>query len=133
MADDKQERVDEIRSVRSKRRAQAMVAPGTQEGQSEVRDRLKAPGGVVETSGTGSVVGAGAGTATRSPWLMDRLTLSLEAQIAMIELRATQKLTLADMGYNNRLKVVPIRPGVFLRAEPTGCYRMMYHNRMDRL
>lgn len=48
----------------------------------------------------------------------------------MIEMRATQRLTLADMGYNNRLKMLEIRPGIHLQVEPTGCYRMVYHDRM---
>lgn len=71
-----------------------------------------------------------AGGTTPLPWLQDRVSLSLEAQIAMIEMRSTYKLSLADIGYQNRQQIIPIRDGIFLKVEPTGCYRMVYNNRV---
>ncbi len=129
MADDKKDRIEEIRSLRSKRRAGNITAQQHAQ-QQMVRHQTQRAPNVEKVSGTGTP-GVGSVTGGKpSPWLHDRVTLSLEAQIAMIEMRATQRLTLADMGYNNRLKVISIRPGIFLKAEPTGCYRMMYNNRV---
>jgi hypothetical protein len=65
----------------------------------------------------------------KSPWLRDRVSLSLEAQIAMMEQRATYRANIADLGYTNRLSIIPIRPGIFIKVEPTGCYRLVYNNR----
>ena len=67
----------------------------------------------------------------KSPWLRDRVTLSMDAQIAMIEQRASAayRTSLADLGYVNRIPVLPMRNGVFIKVEPTGCYRLTYHNR----
>ena len=65
----------------------------------------------------------------RSPWLRDRVTLSLEAQIAMLEMRSTYRLTLADLGYANKTNIMEIRPGIYCAVEPTGGYRLAYNNR----
>jgi len=65
----------------------------------------------------------------KSPWLRDRVTLSLEAQISMIEQRANYRTNMVDVGYTNRMSVLPLKAGVFVKIEPTGCYRMVYHNR----
>ncbi|MCD4784647.1 MAG: hypothetical protein K8T10_12570 [Candidatus Eremiobacteraeota bacterium] len=123
---EQQDRIEEIRSRRSRDGVGAgMAAPEQQSRQ--IRPRGVSVQRVSERKGPAEGV---LGAVTRSPWLRDRVTLSLEAQIAMIEMRANYRLTLADMGYHNRLKIAPIRPGVFLKVEPTGCYRMSYHNRM---
>lgn len=65
----------------------------------------------------------------KSPWLRDRVTLSLEAQISMIEQRANYRTNQVDLGYTNRMSVLPMTQGRFVKVEPTGCYRMVYHNR----
>ncbi len=65
----------------------------------------------------------------KSPWLRDRVTLSLEGQIAMIEQRSTFRVNLADLGYTNRFSILPIRPGIYIKIEPPGTYRMVYHHR----
>lgn len=65
----------------------------------------------------------------KSPWLRDRVTLSLEAQISMIEQRANFRTNMADLGYTNRISILPLKSGIFVKIEPTGCYRMVYHNR----
>lgn len=123
---EQQDRIDEIRSRRSRDGIGAGMPTAEQQSR-QVRARGVSVQRVGESRGPAEGVMGGV---TRSPWLRDRVTLSLEAQIAMIEMRANYRLTLADMGYHNRLKITSIRPGVFLKVEPTGCYRMSYHNRM---
>ena len=65
----------------------------------------------------------------KSPWLKDRVTLSLEGQIAMLEQRNSGGIRVADLGYTNRIPIVSLRPGMFVRIEPPGTYRMRWHNR----
>ncbi len=65
----------------------------------------------------------------KSPWLRDRVTLSLEGQIAMIEQRTAQRVSTADLGYTNRIPILGLRPGMFVKLEPPGTYRLTYHNR----
>ena len=65
----------------------------------------------------------------KSPWLRDRVTLSLEGQIAMLEQRNSGGIRVADLGYTNRIPVVSLRPGLFVKIEPPGTYRLVYHNR----
>ena len=65
----------------------------------------------------------------KSPWLRDRVTLSLEGQIAMLEQRNAGGIRVADLGYTNRIPVVSLRPGMFVKIEPPGTYRLVYHNR----
>ena len=65
----------------------------------------------------------------RSPWLRDRVSLSMEAQLSMIESRAAYRLTLADLGYTNKINVQEIRPGIYCKIESTGCYRLAYNDR----
>lgn len=122
------EESDRIEQIRSRRRRDVGGVDPQQQQQMQQRIRTRPAGvqKVSETSGdSNKILGVDNGT----PWLRDRVTLSLEAQIAMIEMRASYRLTLADMGYHNRLKITNIRPGIYLKTEPTGCYRMSYHNR----
>ena len=65
----------------------------------------------------------------KSPWLRDRVTLSLEGQIALLEQRNAGGVRVADLGYTNRIPVVSLRPGLFVKIEPPGTYRLVYHNR----
>ncbi len=65
----------------------------------------------------------------KSPWLKDRVTLSLEGQIAMLEQRNAGGIRVADLGYTNRIPVVSLRPGMFVKIEPPGTYRLVFHNR----
>lgn len=126
MADD-QDRIEQIRSRRRRGGIDAMSAQ-TQQSMQQVRTRPSAVQKVGEVRSTSSQQVLGVDTNT--PWLRDRVSLSLEAQIAMIEMRSSYRLTLADMGYNNRQQIIPIRSGIYLKTEPTGCYRMSYHNRV---
>jgi hypothetical protein len=59
----------------------------------------------------------------KSPWLKDRVTLSLEGQLAMIEQRNAGGIRVADLGYTNRIPVASLRPGLFVKIEPPGTYR----------
>jgi hypothetical protein len=65
----------------------------------------------------------------KSPWLRDRVSLSLEGQIAMMEMRGNQKVNSTDLGYTNRSTVLPIRSGIFVKVEPPGTYKLSYNNR----
>lgn len=65
----------------------------------------------------------------KSPWLKDRVTLSLEGQIAMMELRSSNRVSNVDLGYTNRIPILPIRPGIYVKVEPPGTYRLQYHYR----
>lgn len=122
---DEADRIEQIRS-RRRRDAGGVDPQQQQQMQQRIRTRPTTVQKVGETStDNNKILGLDNGT----PWLRDRVTLSLEAQIAMIEMRANYRLTLADMGYHNRLKVTSIRPGIYLKTEPTGCYKMSYHNR----
>lgn len=65
----------------------------------------------------------------KSPWLKDRVHLSLEGQIAMMEMRNASRTSMVDLGYTNRIPILPIRPGIFVKVEPPGTYRLCYHYR----
>lgn len=65
----------------------------------------------------------------KSPWARDRVTLSLDGQIAMIEQRAHTRTSMADLGYSNRISILPLRPGMYVKIEPPGTYRLVYNNR----
>lgn len=129
MADDR----DRIEEIRERRKKQAIGAsdPNRVAEAAGMRPRTqKGPEAVGKGKGAEAVEVSTLQGGAPSPWLFDRVTLSLEAQIAMIEMRATQRLTLADIGYTNRQSMINIKPGVFLKVEPTGCYRLAYNNRM---
>ncbi len=125
MAEEK-DRIEQIRARRSKSKINA-----AQIGRERiVQQRVRQAPQVGQVGGVRTAPAGAVGAGTPSPWMQDRVTLSLEAQIAMIEMRATYRLTLADMGYRNRRQIIMIRPGIYLKVEPTGCYRMVYHNRL---
>ena len=65
----------------------------------------------------------------KSPWLRDRVTLSLEGQIAMMEFRSVAKINQVDLGYTNRIPILPIKSGIFVKIEPPGTYRLVYNYR----
>lgn len=126
------DRIEQIRARRSRINRPGMAGNDGYSQAMQQRTVGTSAAGVSQVSSvkpqqtTGSIMGVDNGT----PWLRDRVSLSLEAQIALVETRSTYKLTLADMGYHNRQNIISIKPGIFLRVEPTGCYRMSYHNRM---
>lgn len=65
----------------------------------------------------------------KSPWSRDRVKLSLEGQIAMLEQRSQMRVNVADLGYTNRIPILSLRPGLFVKVETPGTYRLVYHNR----
>jgi len=87
------------------------------------------PGAVGMPSATEREQFAIPGVDFRSPWLRDRVSLSMEAQLSMIESRGNYRLTVADLGYTNKINLQEIRPGIYCKIEPTGCYRMSYNDR----
>ena len=122
---------DRIEQIRSRRRKGVGGAGGVDQQQQAMQQRIRARSNKTQKVGATQQGGQQVlGVNTQTPWLRDRVTLSLEAQIAMIEMRANYRLSLADMGYHNRQKITSIRPGIYLKVEPTGCYKMSYHNRM---
>jgi hypothetical protein len=129
VADDR-DRIQEIRERRKKEAIGAADPSRVAESQGMRSRTQKGAEAIGRAKGAEGIETGGVGGGTPSPWLFDRVTLSLEAQIAMIEMRATQRLTLADIGYTNRQQMINMKPGVFLRNEPTGCYRLVYNNRM---
>lgn len=71
----------------------------------------------------------------KSPWLQDRVSLSLNGQMAMIELRSSFGVKASDLSYVNRENIITInvsdltgRP-MYIQIEPSGCYRLVYYNR----
>ncbi|MCL5773266.1 MAG: hypothetical protein M1536_02665 [Firmicutes bacterium] len=115
MAQDRGDRIEQVQVRRGRDNVTVGVSP---------YDASIAPLGAQE--GADQAI---AGVDFKSPWLRDRVSLSLEAQIMMVEQRASMKLGLADLGYTNKMNILPLRSGVFVKIEPTGCYRMVYNNR----
>lgn len=116
---DEREKIEQIRA----RRGRDQVTVGVN------------PYDVQQGTGVGGPAGLGGpeenilGVDFKSPWLRDRVNLSTEAQIALIEQRASARTSIADLGYTNRILNMPMRKGVYLKIEPTGCYRLSWNNR----
>lgn len=137
MAEDYRDKIEEIRSRR--RGGTSYQAPtGAGGGPPSAYDNVP---GVGAGAGARAAPSLGVSVATpdldndffgkdfKSPWLRDRVTLSLEGQISMMELRANSKVNMVDLGYTNRIPILPIRGGIFVRIEPPGTYRLAYHYR----
>jgi len=118
MAEDK-DRIEQIRARRGRDSVQ-LTSQRTEVGQAQA-------GGIAQEVLPDST--ALLGVDFKSPWLRDRVTLSLEAQISMIEQRANYRTNMVDLGYTNRISILPLRQGIYVKVEPTGGYRMVYHNR----
>lgn len=116
MAEEK-DRIEQIRARRGRDQVQLSQGAGQQIGQVQT-------GLAQETLDSTALLGVD----FKSPWLRDRVTLSLEAQISMVEQRANYRGSVVDLGYTNRISVLPMRPGIFVKIEPTGCYRLAYKN-----
>lgn len=117
MAEDK-DRIEQIRARRGRDSVQLSNRSRPEAAQAQ-------SGAAQETLDSTALLGVD----FKSPWLRDRVTLSLEAQISMIEQRANYRQNSVDLGYTNRMSILPVRPGMFVKVEPTGCYRLTYHNR----
>lgn len=121
MAEDK----DIIEQIRARRgRDSVTITTGGPQGQETGAVHTGVTGVAQESLDTNLL-----GVDFKSPWLRDRVTLSLEAQIAMIEQRANYRANSVDLGYTNRIPILPMKSGIFVKIEATGCYRMVYHNR----
>lgn len=64
------------------------------------------------------------------PWKKDRITLSLEAQVIMMEMKAAAKdlLDLAGQIYSNVVSQIKIAAGRFVMLESFGGYRLRWKN-----
>ena len=123
MAEEK-DRIEQIRARRGRDSVQLSSSARGQVGGPQVGGRT-AIGSAQESLDSSSLLGVD----FKSPWLQDRVTLSLEAQISMIEQRSNYRSSAVDLGYTNRISSLPMRQGLYVKIEPTGCYRMAYNNR----
>jgi hypothetical protein len=112
-------RIDQIRMQRGR----DMVQVGVNPAEAAIAAPIAAPN-LAEA-------GKELGVDFKSPWLKDRVSLSLEAQLSMMEMRGSYRINLADLGYTNRMSIMAIRPGIYIKVEPTGCYRLVYNNRTN--
>jgi len=64
------------------------------------------------------------------PWRRDRVSLSLEAQVIMMEMKAAAKdlLDFAGQIYSNVVSQIKIAAGRFVVLEPFGGYRLRWRN-----
>lgn len=58
----------------------------------------------------------------KGPWMRDQITLSMEAKLILLESRAHNQLSLADLNYMNSITILELRNGIYVKIEPTGCY-----------
>lgn len=128
MADDYREKIEQIRARRSRDPFAGRGGPGGFDPSQTLGAQRRATNNVgivpVQDTARPNII-----EGLKSPWLKDRVTLSLEGQIAMLEQRNAGGIRVADLGYTNRIPVVSLRPGLFVKIEPPGTYRLVYHNR----
>jgi hypothetical protein len=70
---------------------------------------------------------------SQGPWKKDRTTLSLEAQVILMEMRAAGKTLLDFAGhiYSNVVSHVKLAAGRILKLEPFGGYRLLWQNQFN--
>lgn len=124
MAEDHRDKIEQIRARRGRDNVQIGYNPYDQQQQQVGTTTTGVQEIGIEGDGGGLL-----GADFKSPWLRDRVTLSLEGQIAMIEQRAHARVGMADLGYSNRISILPLRPGMYVKIEPPGTYRLVYNNR----
>ncbi|MBQ7567526.1 hypothetical protein IJT17_01835 [bacterium] len=123
---DHQDKIEQIRARRSRDSVQVNYNPyDSQQQQQQIQ----------HTGGVGAAQGVNTDEATslidanfKSPWLRDRVSLSLEGQLAMIEQRQSGTGIVADLGYSNRITSMSVSEGMSVKIEPPGTYRLMYNN-----
>ena len=121
--------IEQIKGLRSKAAAGAANAPMAYK---KGRDAVSV--GVSPLDATG---GAGESAAMKAlnaiaikPWGQDRVTLTLQAQLLMVEHRGSlQSIANMNLDYRNRISILEFSPGLYLKIEPTGCYKVSYNNR----
>lgn len=126
MADDYRDKIEQIRARRS---ANPFTPAGGNFDPSQAIGAQRRSANTVGIVPTQDTARPNLIEGLKSPWLRDRVTLSLEGQIAMLEQRNAGGIKVADLGYTNRIPVVSLRPGLFVKIEPPGTYRLVYHNR----
>ena len=139
MSEDYRDKIQEIRARRRGGTQSAYTPTGPQPGQAggispydltpQVGANKVGPSLGVNVAQQAPSVESILGPDFKSPWLRDRVTLSLEGQIAMMELRSNTRVNNVDLGYTNRIPILPIRPGIYVKVEPPGTYRLQYHYR----
>lgn len=122
---DQQDKIEQIRARRSRDSVQVNYNPyDSQQQQQQIQ----------HTSNVGSAQGINDEATSlidanfKSPWLRDRVSLSLEGQLAMIEQRQSGTGIVADLGYSNRITSMSVSEGMSVKIEPPGTYRLMYNN-----
>lgn len=124
MVDDHQDKIEQIRARRNRDSVQVGYNPyDTQQQQTLGTAATNSVQGISTEDNTASLLGAD----FKSPWARDRVTLSLDGQIAMIEQRAQSRSTVADLGYSNRNSTLSLRQGISVQIEPPGTYRLVYN------
>ena len=103
MADDHQDKIEQIRARRSRDSVQLGYNPY------DIQQQQQQVGGV-GAAGVNGVV-----------------TLSLEGQMALLEQRAAGRTNIVDLGYSNRNSFVSFSNGASVQIEPPGTYRLMYN------
>lgn len=126
---DHQDKIEQIRARRSRDSMSVAYNPYDSQ-QQQIQNA-----GNVQTGSVGSAQGVNSDEATslidanfKSPWLRDRVSLSLEGQLAMIEQRNSGTGMVADLGYSNRITSMSVSEGMSVKIEPPGTYRLMYNN-----
>lgn len=124
--DDHQDKIEQIRARRSRDSVQIGYNPYNiqqQQGSSGAAGVGTAQGVSGINDDGPSILGAD----FKSPWLRDRVTLSLEGQLALAEQRGTARANIVDLGYSNRNSFVSFSNGASVQIEPPGTYRLMYN------
>ncbi|HPZ06638.1 MAG TPA: hypothetical protein PL110_00870 [Candidatus Eremiobacteraeota bacterium] len=62
----------------------------------------------------------------KSVWLKDRVTLSVEAQLLLLEMRRTNPIDLDSMEYTNRIDNLEVKSNIFVQILPFGAYRLNF-------
>ncbi len=125
MADNHQDKIEQIRARRSRDSMQIGYNPYDTQRQQPM-DNVASASAARNVQGVNDEGPSILGADFKSPWLRDRITLSLEGQMALIEQRAAGK-TIVDLGYSNRNSFVSFSNGASVQIEPPGTYRLMYN------
>jgi|GEM_PF-3440285 len=65
-------------------------------------------------------------TTEKSVWLKDRVTLSVEAQLLLMEQRRSNPIDWEAMEYTNRIPKLEIKSNIFVEILPYGAYRLKF-------
>jgi len=114
-----QEGIDAIGSVQSRRRK-----PGAMTG---TRVDVVQGNKMTEISRKGHAGGLRpGGQQEKSVWLRDRVTLSIEAQLLLMEMRRTNPIDLEAMEYTNRIDNLEVKSNIYVEVLPYGAYRLKF-------